>query len=202
MLCHERNEPILLTYSEIAAFLSEDVPEMAIGTALYILERYGYIVMAKENEKAAFIKFNFDYDQLCENIGSRAKSKLEVVEFLNNRFGADLRQGLNFNPEKDLADSLIKKDSFVRALRALKNEQLINYEPPFKGKEIYVNKRINASDLEIDWRALADKLDRDMLKLDIMEGYVYNENCRRKYILDYFGDRKNKDNCGHCDNCA
>jgi len=194
-------EPILLTYNEISGYLSENVPEMAIGTGLKLLERYGYITMAKENEKEAFIKFNLDFAQILENVGERAKTKLEVIEFLINRYKEDLVKGVNFSMEKDLADSPIGKDSFIRALRALKKEELIDYEPPFKGKEIYVNKKVDQADLEIDWKSLDNKLRRDMDKLDLMEGYVYTKDCRRRYILDYFGERESKNFCGNCDNC-
>ncbi|NIO44954.1 MAG: RecQ family ATP-dependent DNA helicase, partial [Candidatus Aenigmarchaeota archaeon] len=40
------------------------------------------------------------------------------------------------------------------------------------------------------------------LKLaDRMKRFLYNQTCRRKYILSYFGEEYQKDNCGACDNC-
>ena len=34
-----------------------------------------------------------------------------------------------------------------------------------------------------------------------MKNYIFSSQCRRKYILDYFGEKYEKDNCGACDNC-
>ncbi len=34
-----------------------------------------------------------------------------------------------------------------------------------------------------------------------VEKYIYLRTCRRKYILEYFGEFSDKINCGNCDNC-
>jgi RecQ family ATP-dependent DNA helicase len=34
-----------------------------------------------------------------------------------------------------------------------------------------------------------------------VEQYIYLRTCRRKYILEYFGEYSNKMNCSNCDNC-
>ncbi len=42
-----------------------------------------------------------------------------------------------------------------------------------------------------------------MLSLaDKMKKYLYTTHCRRKYILEYFGEKYQKENCGKCDNCT
>jgi RecQ family ATP-dependent DNA helicase len=35
----------------------------------------------------------------------------------------------------------------------------------------------------------------------VMKNYIFTSQCRRKYILEYFGEEYKKDNCGACDNC-
>lgn len=35
----------------------------------------------------------------------------------------------------------------------------------------------------------------------VMKNYIFSSQCRRKYILEYFGEKYEKDNCGACDNC-
>lgn len=39
-------------------------------------------------------------------------------------------------------------------------------------------------------------------KLDKMVDYAYLESCFREYILKYFGERRIKNYCGNCQNCA
>jgi ATP-dependent DNA helicase RecQ len=47
--------------------------------------------------------------------------------------------------------------------------------------------------------ALARK--RELLRLERMEGYAFHKQCRRKYVMDYFGDTSFR-KCAGCDNCA
>ena len=35
----------------------------------------------------------------------------------------------------------------------------------------------------------------------IMNKYIYTQNCRRKFILEYFGEKAQEDTCQNCDNC-
>ena len=42
--------------------------------------------------------------------------------------------------------------------------------------------------------------ERELLRLKRMEGYAYHQKCRRRYVMDYFGDTSFKE-CGGCDNC-
>lgn len=37
--------------------------------------------------------------------------------------------------------------------------------------------------------------------LGVMKKYIYTTDCRRKYILAYFDEEYEKDNCNNCDNC-
>jgi ATP-dependent DNA helicase RecQ len=36
---------------------------------------------------------------------------------------------------------------------------------------------------------------------EVMKEYIFTNQCRRKYILSYFGETYDKNNCGNCDNC-
>ncbi len=42
---------------------------------------------------------------------------------------------------------------------------------------------------------------RELLRLERMQGYAYHNKCRRKYVMEYFGDTSFR-NCAGCDNCG
>jgi ATP-dependent DNA helicase RecQ len=42
---------------------------------------------------------------------------------------------------------------------------------------------------------------RERAKLSAMIGYADRAPCRRRYLVDYFGDRRRPDACGACDRC-
>jgi superfamily II DNA helicase RecQ len=57
-----------------------------------------------------------------------------------------------------------------------------------------------ATQLELDWDALAEKRRRDMRKLEAIVQYAYATECRQKWILDYFGEADAAP-CDCCDIC-
>ncbi|MBI5465244.1 hypothetical protein HY946_01390 [Candidatus Gottesmanbacteria bacterium] len=123
---------ILVTHAELARLLSDDVPEMAIGTALKILEREGYIERSRERIGQAFVKIVADQEKIFGSLGSRAKKGKETMERFFSRYGEELRNGWQVNLE-EIAEILdTKKDTLVRLLKKLSEENLAEYQPPFK----------------------------------------------------------------------
>ena len=191
---------ILITYAEIGQNLSDSVPEMAIGTTLKILEKEGYISRPNEKNSNSFLKAKKDWAEITASIGKRAKSQLEIVEKLGEKYHQDLVRGWEFNPEEVAIVLKVKKDSLLRAVKKLAEKDLVEYKPPFRGTEIKILKVVEAEDINLDFKALKAKADRAYEKLNEMENYVYHLGCRQEYILKYFGDKTAKP-CGKCDSC-
>lgn len=191
---------VLVTYAEIAQHLSESVPEMAIGTALKILEKEGYISRPNEKTASSFLKLKKDWDELLSSISPRAKSQKEIMEKLGEKYLSELKSGWEFNPEEVAVVIKVKKDSLLRAVKKLAEKESLEYKPPFRGTEIKILKIVESSDLELDFKALRSKAERAYEKLNEMENYVHTLGCRQEYILKYFGDLHAKP-CGQCDSC-
>ena len=194
------NTSLLITYAEIGQHLSESVPEMAIGTALKILEKEGYISRPNEKTANSFLKLKKDWNELVASISSRAKSQKEIIEKLGDKYINQLKAGWEFNPEEVSIVIKVKKDSLLRAIKKLAEKDFLEYRPPFRGTEIKILKVVESSDLELDFKALRNKAERAYEKLNEMENYVYTLSCRQEYILKYFGDL-NARPCGKCDSC-
>lgn len=62
-------------------------------------------------------------------------------------------------------------------------------------KDFIVQKRFIQEIQDTSYRLTRMKL------LDIMDKFVRTKLCRKKIILEYFGDNSIKDKCGKCDNC-
>jgi len=197
------NDHILITYSTIKNALGLDTPDLAIGTALKILEREGYLAKTYEKTSQAMIQLAPKNIKLIDGqkaLGPKAKKSLEIWGKLYDRYNGKLRTGLYINLDT-LANSLgYKKDSLARVLKKLNDQGIIIYEPPFKGTEITLLKRCPREAVNLDRKALETKLAFAQHKLDQMENYVYHRGCRQQYILDYFGEHL-AGNCGQCDWC-
>lgn len=191
---------LLVTYSEIAQNLSESIPEMAIGTSLKILEREGYINRPNEKSSNSFLKTNKPLVEIIELISSKAKSQKEIIEKLSNKYEAELNDGWDFSAEEVAVTLKVKKDSLIRVIKKMAENDWFIYKPPFRGTEIKLLKLVEPEDLQLNFKALEEKASRSYEKLDEMEGYVYHAGCRQEYILNYFGDKEAKA-CGKCDSC-
>ena len=80
-------------------------------------------------------------------------------------------------------------------LRILADANIVTVERQTGRFEI-VSKTITRASLQ---RA-AQARKRERLRLERMEGYAFHQKCRRKYVMDYFGDTSFK-RCAGCDNC-
>ena len=200
ILKNYESETVLITYAELAGMLSDKLPEMAIGTAIKVLEREGYVTRSHERVGQAYVKLKVDADKLLEPSLSRTKSQKEKISKLVSKYGRELEAGWYFNFEETAEILGMKKDSLSRLISKLKDADLLEYVPPFRGTELKILKRVDGGEVKLDLTAIKYKLKHAYKKLDLMENYIYHFNCRQKYILDYFGDLEAK-KCAKCDNC-
>ncbi|PLX22050.1 recombinase RecQ [Candidatus Parcubacteria bacterium] len=194
------SDTVLITYSELKKSLSEDVPEMAVGTCIKILEHEGFIKRSSEKTSSAFIRVLEPFERIFDKIGTRAKVQIRILEKLQKRFEAELLNGWDLNLEEIGEIIEEKKDSIQRVVKKLSELELLEYRPPFRGTELKIIKRVEIDEMDIDFSLLKEKAKSAYIKLDKMEEYVYEDRCRQRYILEYFGD-DDKHNCGRCDLC-
>ena len=180
--------------------LSESVPEMAVGTALKILERESYISRPKEKTASSFLKLKTTWPELIASISPRAKTQLSIMKELQVKYAKEITKGWEFNLDDISLILKLKKNSLLRVFKKLAENNLLEYRPPWRGTEVKVLKVVEPEDLNLDFKALKDKATRAYEKLDEMENYVHQLGCRQEYILRYFGDSQAAP-CGRCDNC-
>jgi ATP-dependent DNA helicase RecQ len=97
---------------------------------------------------------------------------------------------------KELRDTLSRVNTSLDVVE----EKVSALASPFRGTEIELIKEVEASDLDIDTRAMKEKAIKAYAKLDMMEQYVFTTSCRQKYLLNYFGDSE-LERCEKCDTC-
>ena len=193
-------DTVMITYAEIAESLSDKLPEMAVGTAIKILEREGYVTRSHERVGQAYLKLRIKNYELRIKYASKKNKQAEIIEKLLTKYENELMAGWYANLD-EVADIIqIKKDTLLRIIKKLKDLDLVEYVPPFRGTELKILKRVDGGEVKLDFAALKYKLKHAYKKLDLMENYIYHFDCRQKYILDYFGDLE-AGKCHKCDNC-
>ena len=199
------SDTVLITYAELAEQLSDKVSEMAVGTAIKILEREGYVTRSHERVGQAYIKCQMPAlsgaegpNVKCQNF--KSKGQRDLIEKLSKKYGSELEQGMYANLEEMAEILKIEKDTLARLIKKLVELGSAEYIPPFRGTELKILKRVEGDDVKLDFDALKYKLKHAYKKLDLMENYIYHNTCRQKYILNYFGDLEARA-CSRCDNC-
>jgi ATP-dependent DNA helicase RecQ len=194
---------IQTTYAELRSQIFEDLTEMSIGTIIKILEKHEIIHRPKEKTNDAYLQFLAEPEKILSQISIRAKAQLAIVEGLINSYGNELNDGIKIRIEDFLNNQSFSKGTLTKTFNTLKEKGLIAYEPPFRGTEIKILKKVQPSELGaiIDFEALKYKKENDFNKLNQMEGYAHHLGCRREYILKYFGDNMQGVKCKACDFC-
>lgn len=60
---------------------------------------------------------------------------------------------------------------------------------------------LNPKKLPIDWKSIERRKSVAEKKFRSIKNYIRYTQCRRNYILDYFGETRYSERCGICDNC-
>jgi ATP-dependent DNA helicase RecQ len=84
--------------------------------------------------------------------------------------------------------ALLKKGGFIRNVS--------------KGTYGLVPELKKRADRSLNLASYETKKSYDQSKLAMMLQYCETRSCRRKFILNYFGEEYDKPNCGACDNCV
>ncbi len=197
-------DPIELTHAEIKESTRLDLNESAVGTVLKILEGVGAVERFRPRENMAIVRINAEADEpsFIDRISPNAHVQQIVLRgvegIVNRRFG----ESVYFHPD-DFASKLgLDRSALTRAIKNLAAELPMDYVPPFRGNAVRVNERSKRSrDLAIDFKSLEQRKQREYDKLERMIRYAQSSDCRRSYILGYFGDTE-ATVCGRCDNCG
>ncbi len=197
-------DPIEMTQLEIKEATGLDLNESAVGTTLKILEGAGALERFHPRENMAIVRLNLEPEEagLADRLPAQAHTQRLVMAALEGLVNKRYGEPIYFVPDEFAKSLGIERASLIRALKNLTTDLPVDYVPPFRGNAIRVNDRAKRPrDLVIDFKSLNKRKQQEYDKLDQMTGYARASQCRRAYILNYFGDA-NRTRCGRCDNCG
>src|SRR4051794_21874932 len=203
------DDPIEMTHAEIRETSGVDLNESAVGSILKILDKFGAIEKFLPRENMAIVRFNVEPDEgggftsLVDRLGPQAHIQRTVLIGLEGLVRGRLGEPVYFRPD-ELAEALgLDRPALGRAIKSLAADLPIDYIPPFRGNAIRViDRNARPRDLKIDFTSLEKRKQNEYQKLERMVQYSKSNQCRRSYILHYFGERDAAQaQCGGCDNC-
>ena len=200
-LSTRREVPIELTQSQIKEMLDLEVGDRAVGSSLRLLDGAGAIERLSPRENMALLRLKTDAPEPAALVSSSATVQRTVLGAIGRLVG-DARDEDHYVQPDSLARRLgLKRDQLIRALSALTDAHLIDYIPPFRGHAVRMLKPgLPLDELNIDFDAQEALKAAEYEKLDRILGYARSRACRRKLILQYFGEGSPR-TCGNCDSC-
>lgn len=176
-----------------------------LDSSIRVLEESGYLKRKSEFEKKHFGQFLLEPNKLKAYIKNFAGDSLkDLVIFLARVHGAKIfasKTQLNIKNACEQID--LSEADFSEQLKQLSRIGIFDYDAPLQSPAVMLNReRVNSADLRLNLERVRNITDNSRAKLEKMIGYVFTNECRTKYILDYFGEDAAEYQCGKCDKCT
>ncbi len=184
--------PIYASVEEMAAALPEEAGDRAASSCLNILRREGMVNRIAPSDRSAWLSV-------------AARPPQEDPKGLRGQVWALLLErqvspgeSLSFFHDAWCADLGCDREQLHAALRGLEDRGFLTYRPAERVGGVEILKP--GEPLQLDDRLLKERRGREYQKLDRMEGYT-GAACRRRYVVEYFGETAPFERCGTCDGC-
>ena len=180
------------------------INETKIFSALNYLEESGYLKQTSRFDRKHFFKFVLSPNELQNYVKDIINNVLrDFILSLLKEYRAKCfttKTPLDIPRLSDLSG--LTQNEIVDQLTALGEIGIIEYDKPPKGESVRLSvPRVKADKLNIKTKELSLQLENAQKKLEEMIGYCYTNECRFKYILEYFGESVSGYECGKCDVC-
>ncbi|MDT7541008.1 MAG: ATP-dependent helicase RecQ [Acidobacteriota bacterium] len=176
--------------------------EMAVQSALIILEKAGHIERGAGSENRAALRLLMPAPLAREAVSSRRSARDKQVLFallsghdLNQRIDAEI------NVAEFAASIELDLTSARRSLSSLAESGVVSYQPARRTRGVQLLDERPAQRLNVRPHELARRAALEQRKLREMIAFCYTDGCYRAFILDYFGDHTHAATCGKCGNC-
>jgi len=192
--------PVLADVSSISVALH--MPSTVIGGVLNILERGG--ILARTNAQGATrIQLRTSAARMAEFANSAPPERRLVAETIARLVaGKDVGADVDLSLPELLRRTAITPHEFSETMRSLQLARLVRYVPPQSGGGVVITgPRVVSHSLPLDMERIHVRRERAVQKLEVMIRYANTRQCKRNFILSYFGDVSSSGTCTRCSSC-
>lgn len=186
------SKTVWVGHEDLAEQVSSDINARAVGSCFYTLDREGYIRRLSSNNRKGQVWL--DQAPTRQPIGIRGRVYDYFVQCLDGYEG----YSVDVNPEDLASDLNINREQLNAALYALRDAKLIKWEAPDRVGGVELLRF--GEPLAIDEENILRRRNHEFKKLELMKSYAESE-CRRRYLITYFGEDAPFEKCGTCDCC-
>ncbi|MFM2248272.1 MAG: ATP-dependent helicase RecQ [Pseudomonadota bacterium] len=176
-----------------AARTREDLNERHAGACVAVLRREGWVRRIHHGQREGMVVLRRDRPAARPD-GLRGR----LWSWIWSEMEAEGDNTLSLRPDW-LAERLeMSREQLMASLRGLEERRYLEWIPPEKGGGIELLRP--GEPLDLDEQKLVERRQAEYEKLDKMVAYAH-AGCRRRYLLEYFGQKPPWERCGNCDGC-
>ncbi len=167
--------------------------------AVRILARRRAVTVSSGEQSRVHVRLLAMPERIKRELVGTANPELGLLRALWRGVGASLRKGANVDLD-GLPPGLGGAARCTPLLDALQDRQFLAWER--LGTGLYLADRsAPISKFSVDWPVIDRRRAADLAKLQAVQKYAYTRECRRGFVLRYFGDPAAREHCEGCDNC-
>lgn len=202
VICDIGTDEIEMTQKALAGRLGHTKSnEMAVSSCLKILEKAGYIERGSEGEHQARVTLRAGPEELQRQVEGKGGSQKEMVNYCLDVLEGSKDKTLLVDLDVMAEHLNVSPEQLRRHFSALHQAGTMEYRPPFRGRGLKILSRVPVSELNINFQEIERRSLFERKKLKKMVDYAYTDQCLRRFILEYFGERMTRDNCDNCSSC-
>jgi ATP-dependent DNA helicase RecQ len=176
------------------------VSDRQVQSSLQLLARAGALAVADPSRTHAAVRLLATPERIRSELDPvRDGLALALLRSLWRRAKDRLHQGIVADLDA-VPPGLGGAHGAFAQLEALQARQMVVWRRLGEGITL-ADPRAPIDAWGIDWAALERRHFAEMKKLEQMQRYAYTEQCRRAFVLRYFGDPAALPRCTGCDNC-
>ena len=184
---------------DIARQIKPKVNQREVEGALKILARGGAVTISNGERARVVVRLLATPERIKRELTGDANSELGLLRALWRGVGKALSTGAVIDLD-GLPPGLGGSAACTPLLDSLQEKQFLVWER--LGVGLYLtDRKAPLSRFQIDWEGLDRRRRAELSKLQAVQQYAYTRECRRRFVLRYFGDPAARHACSGCDNC-
>ncbi len=194
LLLSKKENPVWIGLDELSTAIPEEGDNTrTAGSCLYVLQREGFIERLQPTDRPGEIVL-FP----CPPADRPRDLRGRVLAWLEAEMAKDPEITRRVHPDLIARRLGMERTQVTAALRGLEDRGFLTWRAPERTGGV----RLLRPDvpLELDEEGMRVRRQREFDKLEKMIAYAYAP-CRRRFLLEYFGQRPSWERCGSCDGC-
>ncbi|HEV7389912.1 MAG TPA: ATP-dependent DNA helicase RecQ [Gemmatimonadaceae bacterium] len=184
---------------DIARAVKPKISAREVESALKILSRAGAVTVSNGERERVMVRLLATPDRIKRELTGDANAELGLLRAMWRGVGSSLSSGAVIDLD-GLPPGIGGAASCTPLLDALQKKQFLVWERLGAGPYL-TDRKATLSRFDIDWATLDRRRRAEMAKLQAVQMYAYTKECRRGFVLRYFGDPAARASCKGCDTC-